>query len=476
MNFRNLAILLTTLPLWVSCSVDIGQGSQLSGQRCFQESDCAGGLTCLERSCVPLVTGANRPDRDAGGDDGSNNGVDNNGVNNGFNNPTNNGVDNNGVNNGFNNPTNNQSECRPTARRCISEVSYQECVSTDRGDFFETRRCPDGLFCEAGECVDPQTCTDADGDQYGIGCRLGPDCDDNNPSVFPNRPEQCGNGLDDNCNGGIDEGCDTDGCCPGGCGMSEFCTTECACVPYDPLVCEYQSQPCAQEGAFFNDFYCISIDGFSQPRCWGVCDVNADDPSSTCPDPNSVCAFDSGDGQNGLCFGSCGIADDGSYSCPTELGCLLIDVDDGPGICTPTNTANGPGDQCNPDSFWDCQDGYVCVDIQGNGRGRCRQACRPFEHGGANTFGTDCFEGHCLPFSSALGICFRDNQSSVEGEQCQPQYTMCNDDALVCYPSGQFGGECYRTCRPSEGDVDCGPMGFCESQDPENDIGLCVPR
>jgi len=68
---------------------------------------------------------------------------------------------------------------------------------------------------------------DADGDGYGTGstptitaCSIlqgfaiyGNDCDDTNPTIFPDRGEDC-NGIDDNCNGDVDEGasyCDWDG-------------------------------------------------------------------------------------------------------------------------------------------------------------------------------------------------------------------------------------------------------------------------
>ena len=47
-------------------------------------------------------------------------------------------------------------------------------------------------------------CTDVDGD--GFCAELGLDCDDTNPDVYPNAPEEC-DGIDNNCNEIIDGGC-----------------------------------------------------------------------------------------------------------------------------------------------------------------------------------------------------------------------------------------------------------------------------
>ncbi|MCC6746610.1 MAG: putative metal-binding motif-containing protein [Deltaproteobacteria bacterium] len=70
--------------------------------------------------------------------------------------------------------------------------------------------------------VETPQCTagdDKDGDQYGKGCKAGPDCDDNNPLVHPYAPEQC-NGRDDNCDGQLDEGLPKNPCgtCDPNCG------------------------------------------------------------------------------------------------------------------------------------------------------------------------------------------------------------------------------------------------------------------
>jgi hypothetical protein len=54
----------------------------------------------------------------------------------------------------------------------------------------------DGL-CDFGD-------SDADND----GFLIGPDCNDTDPSINPSVPEQCDDGVDNNCDAQIDEGCE----------------------------------------------------------------------------------------------------------------------------------------------------------------------------------------------------------------------------------------------------------------------------
>jgi hypothetical protein len=52
------------------------------------------------------------------------------------------------------------------------------------------------------------TCTDADGDGYGVGpgCTGPEDCDDTDPATYPGAPELC-DGKDNDCDNQVDEGC-----------------------------------------------------------------------------------------------------------------------------------------------------------------------------------------------------------------------------------------------------------------------------
>jgi hypothetical protein len=48
---------------------------------------------------------------------------------------------------------------------------------------------------------DCQTCIDLDGDHYGVGCDLGPDCDDTDSKIHPGATDPAGDGVDQDCDG-----------------------------------------------------------------------------------------------------------------------------------------------------------------------------------------------------------------------------------------------------------------------------------
>src|SRR5262245_14386597 len=71
-------------------------------------------------------------------------------------------------------------------------------------------RCADGDLCTADacdpdldECVHEDLRVDGDGDGF-FPTPCGPDCDDEDPQIFPGAPERC-NGKDDDCDVLVDE-------------------------------------------------------------------------------------------------------------------------------------------------------------------------------------------------------------------------------------------------------------------------------
>lgn len=466
MKFRFGTVLV--LLFLAGCSIDIGGGSQLTGQRCFQESDCADGLTCFERTCRPLVGGGGGGgDRDAGGNNANNQNNDNNETDGGG--PINNTIV--PIDAG-------PGGCMPGERFCAGDATVQLCIEQEGGTVYVQRDCVGGEVCVNGRCAPSNNgmCVDADGDGYGMGCDAGPDCDDLNPDRNPGLRERCNTPFDDNCNGERNEGCDPDGdCCPGGCPGETFCSAQCQCTDYDPDICEFQHQPCFNEGQFENGFFCAFLGG-EEARCYGICDVNSPNPDATCPEPGSVCAFGAGGGGNeGICLAGCDVGPNGQRAgCgEDDMGCLALQPSDSTasGVCAPINDDNGLNDRCSPDEFFDCDEGLVCVDGGGGGfGGRCRESCRPFAYDGN---ATDCTSGHCVAFSPGFGICSNDNNRD-EGEACNPPLTACGEDAVSCYPNGMGqGNSCLRVCRIDEGNADC-PAGSCNqfSMD-QPDLGIC---
>ena len=92
-------------------------------------------------------------------------------------------------------------------------------------------------------------CIDTDGDGYGPGCALGPDCDPASGAINPGAVEICGDGIDNDCNSATD---DTTGCSnPYG------ATRECYSGPSGT----WQHRPCRQ------GIQRVGVDG-----TWGACE------------------------------------------------------------------------------------------------------------------------------------------------------------------------------------------------------------
>jgi len=266
-------------------------------------------------------------------------------------------------------------DCNDRNRR-IGPGAAEDC--TDRRD----NDC-DGLI----DGADPSCgCLDQDLDGFlDAGCG-GTDCNDANPSVHPGAPEDCLDGLDNDCNGRVDGedaicgGCwdiDQDGYNDSSCGGDD-------CQDGDPSV-----RPGAVEVCFDTvDNNCDGVTDAQDPLC-GLCwdhdldghldavcggtDCNDADPSVH---PN---AFEScGNGLDDNCDGLTDPSDLCEVGCPDndsdsfpDLACGGTDCDDldasvHPGVLE--NCGNGKDDDCN--GVIDGDDLACQVAMTGEGRER----------------------------------------------------------------------------------------------------------
>jgi len=208
-------------------------------------------------------------------------------------------------------------------------------------------------------------------------------------------------------------------------------------------------------------------------RCRGLCNTSAAVPDSTGPEPNGAWGFGGDQEGQGFCFQTCSL----EQGCGIEgLGCTRFQSERGQAACFPINPENEVGDPCNAEAFFDCEENAVCVGVGGR-RGVCRQACRPFAFGPTSNGRSDCDTGHCGPLSDSFGVCRQDNMFS-EDERCNPPNSMCGEDAVQCFPVGEpgQGNQCFRLCRISAGNDDCGPDSFCFRTSQDGDVGACFSQ
>jgi hypothetical protein len=67
---------------------------------------------------------------------------------------------------------------------------------------------PTGKFAFSFKPQQLYNCIDNDNDGYGSGCKLGPDCNDEDSFINPSASELCKDKIDNNCNTFIDENCE----------------------------------------------------------------------------------------------------------------------------------------------------------------------------------------------------------------------------------------------------------------------------
>ncbi len=188
-------LLATSLALIAAGCKDRAVGVGYEGEPCTTDFECGPGMECVDGICVAVVEpdcqpGQQQPCNCPGGPDGVRyclNGT--------------------------------WSECLCQDIPCGNGVidDDEECDGEDLGGV----TCAELGYHQGGEpgCVacriDPLACCqDQDRDGYGVGCPLGPDCDDTRPEINPGMPEIPDDGIDNDCDGWVDETGQLDDCAP----------------------------------------------------------------------------------------------------------------------------------------------------------------------------------------------------------------------------------------------------------------------
>jgi hypothetical protein len=269
--------------------------------------------------------------------------------------------------------------------------------------------------CDGQDLISLNLCDDPDQDGYGTGTGcLGYDCDEADPRVHSGRYEVCGNGLDDDCSRG-DQVCTT-------MGVGE-------CIDMDN---DGHGQGACRISGYDCDDGNPNINPYAEEVCNGV-DDNCNNEIDECSGRNQVC------GEDSRCVGRvgapCSSSDDclvgqgltcdmGSRECRVAVGRFCAESSD----CISSA-------ECTEISA--CDGGLLCYQLEG---ASCSDAC-------------DCTgDLLCNSFNNVCVQC--DGDFSCNGEEVCTDGGFCVDDVSV----GQVGDnavleilelivECHRTYR-----------------------------
>ncbi len=309
------------------------------------------------------------------------------------------------------------------------------------------------------------------------------DCDDTNDAVNPDATEDCGNGIDDNCDG-----------------KTDVADATCDCKSGNTRAC--YSGPTGTEGVG----PCIGGTESCVDGQWsGTCDGEVTPAAETCDGTDDNC--DGNVDENGAdcaadqvcnaatCEPACTASADcpgGTLCYPDPLRCLsdaCADVTCGAdqvcagGSCFATCTVDSDCDQAGGESCYDGRcaaaacDGMSCAVEETCYSGTCFQTCSDSSDCASGT----CIDGRCADTQCAGVICA--TSEICDSGQCVPRCQQdadctqsgatCTDGRCVVDPcagvqcdTGEacFQGTCYATCA---NDADCGDGYVCNQ-------GACV--
>lgn len=258
---------------------------------------------------------------------------------------------------------------------------------------------------DSGVADTSAACRDRDGDNFGTGCTAGPDCNDADPNVSPDATEECGDSIDNDCDGGVDNAL---ACLP--------CSPDCVagqsrCEGDRVVQCSVDARNCGNWGAAaacaagescdIETGACnascpdADADGFS-PRCGAQRDCD-DTQASNRPGAAEICDGQDNDcnlfvDENQVCGGCVDDCPLDAAECigssirqclPDATGCLRWSA----------ATACPSGQSC---SGGVCRSAPTCVDPDGDGAGlECSILgdCRPFDSSSSPAVATDRCDG-----------------------------------------------------------------------------------